>query len=56
MGMQSTWFFIWGLLWALFFITDGYDLGIGTWWVDEEKAAALLYALSLRRDSQEALQ
>jgi len=29
MALQSIWFFIWGLLWALFFITDGFDLGIG---------------------------
>jgi len=30
MALQSIWFFIWGLLWAIFFITDGFDLGIGT--------------------------
>ena len=30
MELQSVWFFIWGLLWAVFFITDGFDLGIGT--------------------------
>ena len=30
MTLQSTWFFVWGLLWAVFFITDGFDLGIGT--------------------------
>ncbi|MFZ0612179.1 MAG: cytochrome d ubiquinol oxidase subunit II [Desulfobacterales bacterium] len=30
MELQTTWFFIWGLLWAIFFITDGFDLGIGT--------------------------
>ena len=30
MVLQSTWFFVWGLLWAVFFITDGFDLGIGT--------------------------
>ncbi|MFZ1201617.1 MAG: cytochrome d ubiquinol oxidase subunit II [Desulfobacterales bacterium] len=30
MELQTTWFFIWGLLWAVFFITDGFDLGIGT--------------------------
>ncbi|RJP87760.1 MAG: cytochrome d ubiquinol oxidase subunit II [Desulfobacteraceae bacterium] len=28
--LQSTWFFIWGLLWAVFFMTDGFDMGIGT--------------------------
>jgi cytochrome d ubiquinol oxidase subunit II len=30
MELQAIWFFIWGLLWAVFFITDGFDLGIGT--------------------------
>lgn len=30
MILQSTWFFLWGLLWAVFFITDGFDFGIGT--------------------------
>lgn len=30
MDLQVIWFFLWGLLWALFFITDGFDLGIGT--------------------------
>jgi cytochrome bd ubiquinol oxidase subunit II len=30
MDLQSIWFFLWGLLWALYFMTDGFDLGIGT--------------------------
>lgn len=30
MALESIWFFIWGLLWAVYFITDGFDLGIGT--------------------------
>lgn len=30
MMMQAIWFFLWGLLWAVFFITDGFDLGIGS--------------------------
>lgn len=30
MLLQSIWFYIWGLLWAIFFITDGFDFGIGT--------------------------
>ena len=30
MELQTVWFFIWGLLWAVFFMTDGFDLGIGT--------------------------
>ena len=30
MALQATWFFLWGLLWAIFFITDGFDFGVGT--------------------------
>lgn len=30
MELQSIWFFLWGLLWAVFFLTDGFDFGIGT--------------------------
>jgi len=30
MDLQAIWFFLWGLLWAVFFMTDGFDFGIGT--------------------------
>lgn len=30
MDLQAVWFFLWGLCWALFFMTDGFDFGIGT--------------------------
>jgi cytochrome d ubiquinol oxidase subunit II len=30
MILQSVWFFLWGLLWAVYFMTDGFDLGIGS--------------------------
>lgn len=30
MILQSIWFFLWGLLWTVFFITDGFDFGVGT--------------------------
>jgi cytochrome d ubiquinol oxidase subunit II len=30
MVLQDIWFFVWGLLWAIYFMTDGFDLGIGT--------------------------
>lgn len=30
MVLESVWFFLWGLLWAVYFMTDGFDLGIGT--------------------------
>jgi cytochrome d ubiquinol oxidase subunit II len=29
MDLATLWFLLWGLLWAIYFITDGYDLGIG---------------------------
>lgn len=28
--LESIWFFLWGLLWAIFFMTDGFDFGVGT--------------------------
>jgi len=30
MALQNIWFFLWGLLWAVYFMTDGFDLGIGS--------------------------
>ncbi len=30
MLLESSWFFLWGLLWAVFFMTDGFDFGVGT--------------------------
>jgi cytochrome d ubiquinol oxidase subunit II len=30
MELQTTWFLLWGLLWAVFFMTDGFDFGVGT--------------------------
>ena len=30
MVLESIWFFLWGLLWALYFMTDGFVLGIGS--------------------------
>jgi cytochrome bd ubiquinol oxidase subunit II len=29
MELQTIWFFLWGLLWAVFFMTDGFDFGVG---------------------------
>ena len=42
MDLQAIWFFLWGLLWAVFFMTDGFDFGVGTLFpflgkTDEEK-------------------
>jgi cytochrome bd ubiquinol oxidase subunit II len=28
--LETTWFLLWGVLWAIYFVLDGYDLGIGT--------------------------
>ena len=28
--LETTWFILWGLLWAVYFILDGFDLGMGT--------------------------
>jgi cytochrome d ubiquinol oxidase subunit II len=30
MILQAVWFFLWGLLWAIFFMTDGFDFGVGS--------------------------
>ena len=30
MTLQTIWFFLWGFLWAVFFMTDGFDFGVGT--------------------------
>jgi len=29
MDLQAIWYFLWVLLWAVYFATDGFDLGIG---------------------------
>ena len=26
--METIWFILWGLLWAIYFILDGFDLGL----------------------------
>jgi cytochrome d ubiquinol oxidase subunit II len=28
--LESIWFFLWGILWAVYFMLDGFDLGLGT--------------------------
>ncbi|MCF8054434.1 MAG: cytochrome d ubiquinol oxidase subunit II [Deltaproteobacteria bacterium] len=30
MMLETTWFILWGVLWAVYFALDGYDLGLGT--------------------------
>lgn len=29
MSLEAIWFFLWGLLWAVFFMTEGFDFGVG---------------------------
>lgn len=49
MELQTIWFFIWGLLWAVFFMTDGFDLGIGTLYpflgTDETRKRVMINAM-----------
>mgnify|MGYP000861822049 CR=1 FL=1 len=28
--LETTWFVLWGILWAFYFMLDGFDLGIGS--------------------------
>ncbi|MBA4359020.1 MAG: cytochrome d ubiquinol oxidase subunit II, partial [Desulfovibrio sp.] len=28
--LETIWFLLWGALWAVYFVLDGFDLGIGT--------------------------
>jgi len=28
--LESIWFVLWGILWAVYFMLDGFDLGLGT--------------------------
>jgi cytochrome d ubiquinol oxidase subunit II len=28
--LETTWFLLWGLLWGIYFVLDGFDLGVGT--------------------------
>ena len=28
--LETTWFILWGVLWAVYFVLDGFDLGMGT--------------------------
>ncbi len=30
MDLGTTWFILWGVLWAIYFVLDGFDLGLGT--------------------------
>lgn len=47
--LETIWFVLWGLLWAIYFVLDGYDLGIGTilpWLGRSEADRQAMYASS----------
>ena len=44
--LETTWFVLWGLLWAVYFILDGFDLGLGTllpFLAKDEKEKRVIY-------------
>ena len=46
MTLATLWFFIWGLLWAVYFMTDGFDLGVGgllPWLGKDEDSKRIMY-------------
>jgi cytochrome d ubiquinol oxidase subunit II len=46
MFLEDLWFFLWVLLWAIYFVTDGFDLGVGMllpFLAKDEKANRSLY-------------
>ena len=53
MLLQSVWFFLWGLLWAVFFMTDGFDLGIGSLYpfLGKSEECALSMALASKHSN-----
>ena len=57
MMLQDIWFFLWGLLWAVYFITDGFDLGIGVLLPflgkDEDQKRTMLAAMGPLWDGNE---
>lgn len=57
MALQTTWFFLWGLLWAVFFMTDGFDFGIGTLYPflgkTENEKQAMIHAIGPFWDGNE---
>ena len=28
--LETIWFILWGVLWSVYFLLDGYDLGLGS--------------------------
>jgi cytochrome d ubiquinol oxidase subunit II len=57
MVLQSIWFFLWGLLWAVFFMTDGFDLGMGTFYPflakDDQEKRVIINAMGPLWDGNE---
>jgi cytochrome bd ubiquinol oxidase subunit II len=57
MGLESIWFFIWGVLWALWLATDGFDLGAGILYPfigrDEKEKSAVISSIAPLWDGNE---
>lgn len=57
MALQTVWFFLWGLLWAVYFITDGFDLGTGALYLslgrNEEEKRIILNSIGPLWDGNE---
>ncbi len=55
--LLSIWFFLWGLLWAVYFVLGGFDLGLGIWspWLakDERERDVLYHAVGPFWDGNE---
>ncbi|KAF1074438.1 cytochrome d ubiquinol oxidase subunit II [Halodesulfovibrio sp. MK-HDV] len=46
MTLELIWFLLWGVLWAVYFVLDGYDLGLGTifpFFAKSEREKRVLY-------------
>jgi len=46
MDLGSVWFVLWGVLWAVYFVLDGFDLGIGTlgpFWAKNDNERRTMY-------------
>ena len=60
MLLQTIWFYLWGLLWAVFFMTDGFDFGVGALYPflgrsEEDKRIMILPISSLSMMERENL-
>ena len=50
--LETTWFVLWGLLWAVYFVLDGFDFGTG----DPSKDLAMVWRRDASAPMPETLQ